>query len=238
MDWGNFSESSYIVANPTETTFHVWLPAQNEHKLLLDLAKWLSNHNFAVQPNQLMLVAIRNQLRFEAIGFEEEHFTRVRLAGGQSKEFEDFLHKRAKRGVIGTQHHGKEKFALKGLRISTHVTTGIHISDLTEFCPDTSTLYEFKKGSQIIGRAFATNYESEMAENAPSIQLFEVKAGYRRKGMGSRLLRVIETKLQTQGFDRVWAEDTRGKGSFEFWKRNGYQETDELEEDVFKVLTV
>jgi len=120
---------------------------------------------------------------------------------------------------VGELHHCRRHFELHGTDVKATVTTGTSERQKKDNLLPV-TFYWFRLARKLIGKAYLRYFNLEIGECAPMIELFEVREKYRRKGIGTMMLRTIELDAFNQGFDRIWAIDVR---SYEFFKKAGYK---------------
>lgn len=132
---------------------------------------------------------------------------------------------------VGELKHGTQKLKIQGSKIIGHYTAGILSESAEPAFLTPYIFYEFRSDRRLVGKAYLSYYDFEMNECAPTIEMFEVKKVFRRKGIGSKMYQAIEKVTADQGFDRILLTDIR---SSKFWEAMGF-ETDLDEATKFLV---
>jgi len=145
---------------------------------------------------------------------------------------------------VAQVEHGKQTETL-GDGLSVDVVTGACTCNGETTFGDLASLYTLRLGSQCMGKAFIHYYNNDMADCAPTIELFEIAGAFQSKrmqysfrmqGFGLRLLKAMRTTLKKQGFDRVWATYIMDTNAVNFWKKAGFHAQDQIGEMVLRGL--
>ncbi len=127
--------------------------------------------------------------------------------------------------------HGTRSFRKKRYRWEVH--TGLCQKDShVDYAP--YRFYEVCRGDRLIAKALMSYGVNEMDCMAPTVQIIEVLESERGKGIGYMLLDQIELDALMEGFDSVWASDTRENPWF--WEHMGYNGDESGGEDWVKYL--
>ena len=118
--------------------------------------------------------------------------------------------------ALGKVRHGETEFPIEKTNIIAKSWTWDH-DDQANVIP--LTFFEFTLDKKLIAKMNLIYFNWEMCEMCPTISLFEVAKGLKRKGYGKKIINSIEEWLKNQGFFKLFLEDTK---SPDFWRKMGY----------------
>jgi len=83
--------------------------------------------------------------------------------------------------------------------------------------------YLYKKGEKIIG-AIGWKKEFLSVRKACEITYISIHKNYHREGIGTKILKFLETKIKKQGFKRIYLTTGKdhNKKAIKFYKKHGY----------------